>query len=70
MNTSFTNNIKGYKIFIPTLPHLIDKLTNLTKNWKIETIISTNNEKMKNYIKMFLLVLLVLELHHWKFLKE
>ena len=43
------NNIKGYKIFIPTLPHLFDKLTNLTKKWKIKTIISVeyeNNEKL------------------------
>ncbi len=40
-----TNNIVDYKIFIPTLPHLIDKLTQLTKDWKIETIISINNEK-------------------------
>jgi lipid-A-disaccharide synthase len=40
-----TNNITDYKIFIPTLPHLIDKLTHLTKDWKIETIISINNEK-------------------------
>ncbi len=41
----FVNNIKGYKIFIPTLPHLKDKLTNLTKKWKIETIISINNKQ-------------------------
>ena len=34
-----------FKIFIPTLPHLADKLTNLTKHWEIETIISINNEK-------------------------
>ncbi|MDC0216595.1 hypothetical protein OAJ70_00580 [Pelagibacteraceae bacterium] len=40
-----TNNIIDYKIFIPTLPHLFDKLTYLTKDWKIETIISVNNEK-------------------------
>jgi len=43
------NNIKDYKIFIPTLPHLFDKLTNLTKKWKIKTIISVeyeNNEKL------------------------
>ena len=40
-----TNNITDYKIFIPTLPHLFDKLTHLTKDWKIETIISVNNEK-------------------------
>ncbi|MDC0453240.1 hypothetical protein OAL95_00625 [Alphaproteobacteria bacterium] len=40
-----SNDITYYKIFIPTLPHLFDKLTNLTKDWKIETIISVNNEK-------------------------
>ena len=43
------NNIKSFKIFIPTLPHLFDKLTNLTKKWKIKTIISVeyeNNEKL------------------------
>jgi lipid-A-disaccharide synthase len=39
------NNKTGYKIFIPTLPHLLDKLTYLTKYWKIETIISVSNEK-------------------------
>jgi lipid A disaccharide synthetase len=27
------------------LSHLVDKLTHLTKDWKIETIISVNNEK-------------------------
>ena len=41
----YINNINGYKIFIPTLPHLKDKLTNLTKKWKIETIISINNKQ-------------------------
>ena len=46
------NNILGYKIFIPTLPHLIDKLTYLTKKWKIETIISViAMKKMKNLYK-------------------
>ena len=46
-----SNNIKGYKIFIPTLPHLIDKLTNLTKNWKIKIIISVNNENNEKLYK-------------------
>jgi lipid-A-disaccharide synthase len=46
-----TNNITDYKIFIPTLPHLIDKLTHLTKKWKIETIISVNNEKNEKLYK-------------------
>jgi len=40
-----TNNITDYKIFIPTLPHLVDKLNHLTKDWKLETVISINNEK-------------------------
>jgi len=53
----FTNNIRDYKIFIPTLPHLIDKLTHLTKDWKIETIISVNNEiNEKLYKKVFISV--------------
>ncbi|MBL6674563.1 MAG: hypothetical protein ISQ38_00175, partial [Alphaproteobacteria bacterium] len=46
-----SNNIKDYKIFIPTLPHLFDKLTHLTKDWKIKTIISTNNEKNEELYK-------------------
>jgi lipid-A-disaccharide synthase len=46
-----SNNIKGYKIFIPTLPHLIEKLTSLTKNWKIKTIISVNNENNEKLYK-------------------
>ncbi len=46
-----SNNIKDYQIFIPTLPHLIDKLTNLTKNWKIKTVISDNNENNEKLYK-------------------
>jgi lipid-A-disaccharide synthase len=46
-----TNNMQDYKIFIPTLPHLIDKLINLTKNWKIKTIISCNNENNEKLYK-------------------
>ena len=48
-----TNNITDYKIFIPTLSHLVDKITHLTKDWKIETIISVNiekNEKLYNNV--------------------
>jgi lipid-A-disaccharide synthase len=44
-------NITAYKIFIPTLPHLIEKLTNLTKKWKIETIISIDNENNEKLYK-------------------
>ena len=39
------NNIKNYKLFIPTLPHLVDRLTYLTSDWTIETIISVNYKK-------------------------
>ena len=46
-----SNNITDYKIFIPTLPHLFDKLTHLTKDWKIKTIISVNNEKNEELYK-------------------
>ena len=46
-----TNNIKKYKLFIPTLPHLIDKLNILTKNWQIETIISDNYKKNEELYK-------------------
>ena len=50
-------NIIDYKIFIPTLPHLLDKVTYLTKDWKIETIISINNEKNeKLYENVFISV--------------
>jgi len=45
------NNIKAFKIFIPTLPHLVDKLINLTKDWKIETIISISNKKNEKLYK-------------------
>ena len=51
------NKITKFKLFIPTLPHLIEKITNLTNNWKIETIISDNhkdNEKL--YKKVFISV--------------
>ena len=39
------NNIKRYILFIPTLPHLVDKLNFLTKDWKIKTIISVNHKR-------------------------
>jgi len=46
-----SNNITDYKIFIPTLPHLIEKLTDLTKQWKIDTIISVDNENNEKLYK-------------------
>jgi lipid-A-disaccharide synthase len=45
------NNITAYKIFIPTLPHLMEKLTYLTKKWKIDTIISVDNENNEKLYK-------------------
>ena len=50
-NYLITNNVINYKIFIPTLPHLLDKLIYLTKDWKIETIISTDNKKNEKLYK-------------------
>ena len=38
----FKNNPQ-YKIFIPTLPHLIDKIKLKTKKWKTETLITTSS---------------------------
>ena len=46
-----TININKYKLFIPTLPHLIDKITSLTNDWKIETIISKNSEMNEKFYK-------------------
>jgi len=46
-----TNNIKRYKLFIPTLPHLVDKLNFLTKDWKIKTIISLNHKRNEKLFK-------------------
>ena len=39
------NNIVNFDIFIPTLPHLVNKITYLTQGWKINTIISTDSKK-------------------------
>jgi lipid-A-disaccharide synthase len=38
-------------LFIPTLPHLIDKITSLTNDWEIETIISKNIEMNEKFYK-------------------
>ncbi len=45
------NNIRKYKIFIPTLPHLIQKLTKLTNEWQLETIISDNTQRNEEIYK-------------------
>ena len=42
------NNI-NYKIFIPTLPHLKEKLLHFTQNWKIKTIVTTNVFEIENF---------------------
>ena len=38
-------NNRNFEIFIPTLPHLVNKITYLTQHWKIKTIISTDSEQ-------------------------
>ena len=51
------NNKDKYKIFIPTLPHLKKKITKLTKNWEVETIISDNSKINEDlYKKVFISV--------------
>ena len=42
------NNL-NYKIFIPTLPHLASLIKENTKQWKTETIISTDISKFDEY---------------------
>ena len=42
------NNL-NYKIFIPTLPHLASLIKENTKQWKTETIISTDMSKFDEY---------------------
>jgi len=48
----YKNNL-NYKIFIPTLPHLTSLISENTKQWKTETIISTEISKFDDIIKMF-----------------
>ncbi len=42
------NNLR-FKIFIPTLPHLVTLIKECTKEWKTETIVSTDIRKFDNY---------------------
>ena len=52
LNVEWKNyNIRKYKIFIPTLPHLIQKLTKLTNEWQLETIISDNTQRNEEIYK-------------------
>ena len=39
----------NFKIFIPTLPHLVSLIKEYTKLWKTETIISTDIDKFDHY---------------------
>ena len=43
-----TNNL-NFKIFIPTLPHLVSLINELTKDWKTKTLISTDSSKFDDY---------------------
>ncbi len=42
------NNL-NFKIFIPTLPHLLSLIKDITKEWKTETFISTEINKFDDY---------------------
>ena len=42
------NNLK-FKIFIPTLPHLVSLIKECTKEWKTETLVSTDIRRFDNY---------------------
>ena len=41
----------NYKIFIPTLPHLASLIKENTKQWKTETVISTDMSKFDEYYR-------------------
>ena len=42
-------NKLNFKIFIPTLPHLLSLIKDSTKDWSTETIISTDIKKFEDY---------------------
>ena len=44
-----STNKLGWKIFIPTLPHLTNLVVQKTKNWKTETLISNKIEDFDKY---------------------
>ena len=51
------NNLEQYEIFIPTLPHLKNKIQKITKNWKLKLIISDDiNENENLYQEVFVSV--------------
>ena len=43
------NNNIDLNIFIPTLPHIEDIVINYTKNWKINTIVTSDKIKIEKY---------------------
>ena len=45
------NNSSNVKIFIPTLPHLENKINDFIKDWKINTIVSSNTLEIDNNFK-------------------
>ena len=44
----YKNNL-NFKIFIPTLPHLVSLISEQTKKWKTETFISTDIDQFDDY---------------------
>ena len=50
-----SNEKLNWKIFIPTLPHLLETITKNTKKWKTETIISIDQSKFDDYFNDVLL---------------
>ena len=44
----YKNNL-NFKIFIPTLPHLLSLISEQTKEWKTETFISTDIDQFDDY---------------------
>ena len=47
-NYIYSNNLK-WQIFIPTLPHLLDKIKSKTSNWKTKTFITSDIENFDKY---------------------
>jgi len=50
-----SNEKLNWKIFIPTLPHLVEIIKHNTKSWKTETIISIDQSKFDDYFNDVLL---------------
>tara|TARA_Y100001970_G_C14215261_1_gene849271 strand:- start:28 stop:1158 length:1131 start_codon:yes stop_codon:yes gene_type:complete len=45
------NTFNKYELFIPTLPHLKNKILKLTKDWKLKIIISDDLKENENFYK-------------------